>query len=1450
MPVFARYDFNDPNSPAHEGGLPTAHDSALENGAQDGVYMHGAHPDGGQGQLDGIDDMIKIFANPTFQMQRGTLDIAFTRTQDLTEPRTILSRDTQGMTDGGYRIESLPDGTIRITHESPSGAQVYQTAAGFQATGDLIHVTYSWDAATGGQLDITNSTKATAFHAPVPAGLTMDMGAQSQHWVIGAGQTENTAGTVDHVGDHYPAKVDYFQLSDTVDNKVTPPVDPKPDGIVEGTAAGDLIDYSYSGDPNGDFVDNNDALLRGEAPQDDIIYGYGGRDTIIAGEGDDDIFGGHGADLVYGGIGDDIIRGEQGKDTLHGGQGDDAVSGGRGDDLIFGDDGDDKLNGDRGDDEIHGDAGQDSINGGSGADTLFGGAGDDSLRGGDGADAIDGGAGDDTIYGGWGDDVLIGGAGNDYIDGGRGNDFIDTRGPGASSPDRAFPDLYAADGDPMDDRDTVYGGRGHDTIFTGDDQDVIKSGRGQDFVDAGDDDDYVHGGAASDTLIGGEGADTIDGGRGNDLIYGDSRNPDADPTHLLDSDGDPDPDNNRDLLMGGMGKDTIYGGDDADTIFGGRGADLLYGGIDNDRIFGGMGNDTIYGGGDADHMVGGGDRDTFIDVGPGSFVDGSENGNDFDTLDLRNQGRVTVLYDDDNPENGIVEYFHDNGDSRGTTRFINIERVILPDGGAPLANPDVATTPEDTTISIHVTGNDTDPDGQPLTVTEARAEHGTVTIGRNGHVTYRPEQNFNGTDTITYTVTDPDGNISTSTVTVTVTPVNDAPEAMDDFAATPRDTPVIIEVLANDTDLDGDPLTILGQPVSDHGTVVVNPDGTITFTPEPGFTGTAEITYQIDDGNGGTDDAVVRVQVGDPDGRDGIVRGTDGDDLIDHRYVDPWDGDVVDGNDAIIRGDGPNDDRIIAGAGNDTILAGDGRDTIEAGAGDDLVYGGRGDETIYGGDGRDSIFGGGGRELIYGGDGDDLIDTRTGIPLPDIDYPGLYPADGDIYNNRDTVYGGNGNDTIFTGDDADRIYGGNGNDYIDGGFDDDTIDGGDGDDTIIGSEGNDSIHGGGGNDLIFGGLDLGYPDSVNIRDDQGDLRPNNNADHIHGWYGDDTIYGMDDNDTLDGGMGNDLLYGGVDNDLLLGAEDNDTLYGGQGADTLYGGSGNDVLHLGDENGVPDSDADVAYGDQDRDTFTGVGAGDTVYGGADGDDWDTLDLRGLGPHRVVQTGPDSDGNGFDGYIEYLDGDGNVTGRADFYNIEEIVDRVVCFTPGTMIATPKGEVPVESLRHGDKVITRDNGLQEIRWIGKRDLGWQDLRANPHLQPVLVKAGSLGHGLPERDMMLSPNHRVLLTGGRNRLYFDEHEVLVAAKHLVGLPGVQTAESQGTSYIHFMCDQHEVVLSNGAWTESFQPGDHSLQGLVDEQRDELFELFPDLRDPEGVESYIAARKTLKRHEARLLLK
>lgn len=269
----------------------------------------------------------------------------------------------------------------------------------------------------------------------------------------------------------------------------------------------------------------------------------------------------------------------------------------------------------------------------------------------------------------------------------------------------------------------------------------------------------------------------------------------------------------------------------------------------------------------------------------------------------------------------------------------------------------------------------------------------------------------------------------------------------------------------------------------------------------------------------------------------------------------------------------------------------------------------------------------------------------------------------------------------------------------------------------------------------------------------------------------------------------------------------------------------------------------ATGWQTASSFAGPGA--PLSDGFGGSDHDSLRLTGSGFRRLADGPTHSDGNGFDGRGAHLDAHGHATGETNFCNIEEIVP---CFTPGTLIATPRGEVAVEDLRVGDRVITRDDGLQQIRWVGRKDMDWSELRANAHLKPVLVTAGSLGDGLPERDMMVSPNHRMLVSNDRTSIYFDEHEVLVAAKHLLSGKRIAPVDAAGLTYIHFMFDRHQVVLANGAWSESFQPGDYSLKGIGNSQRQELFELFPELKTAQGVQGYSAARRVLRRHEAVLL--
>ena len=193
-------------------------------------------------------------------------------------------------------------------------------------------------------------------------------------------------------------------------------------------------------------------------------------------------------------------------------------------------------------------------------------------------------------------------------------------------------------------------------------------------------------------------------------------------------------------------------------------------------------------------------------------------------------------------------------------------------------------------------------------------------------------------------------------------------------------------------------------------------------------------------------------------------------------------------------------------------------------------------------------------------------------------------------------------------------------------------------------------------------------------------------------------------------------------------------------------------------------------------------------------------------------------------------------------------VPCFAAGTLIVTAEGPKPVEEIRIGDKVLTRDDGFQPVRWAGSRALDAGYLARNPDFAAVLITAGALGNALPRRDLRVSPGHRILLSGYQAEMLFGEREVLVAASDLVGQPGI-TQESRPVTYVHIMFDSHQIIDSEGAWSESFQPADVTLNGLDTQQRDELLALFPELATQHGQRSYITARKVLARHESAALL-
>ncbi len=175
---------------------------------------------------------------------------------------------------------------------------------------------------------------------------------------------------------------------------------------------------------------------------------------------------------------------------------------------------------------------------------------------------------------------------------------------------------------------------------------------------------------------------------------------------------------------------------------------------------------------------------------------------------------------------------------------------------------------------------------------------------------------------------------------------------------------------------------------------------------------------------------------------------------------------------------------------------------------------------------------------------------------------------------------------------------------------------------------------------------------------------------------------------------------------------------------------------------------------------------------------------------------------------------------------------CFMPGTTIATPMGERAVEDLRPGDRVVTRDHGIREVVWTGTSKHEAGRAPAPAHTSPVFLEKGSLGTGLPERDMMVSPHQRIIVSGKRSRPGCEAHDILVPARHLVNGDDIRHVEPEESTFVHIMFARSEVVLANGCWAECFQPADPSLNGFGDAQRAELFDMFPELAANSGIHS------------------
>lgn len=208
------------------------------------------------------------------------------------------------------------------------------------------------------------------------------------------------------------------------------------------------------------------------------------------------------------------------------------------------------------------------------------------------------------------------------------------------------------------------------------------------------------------------------------------------------------------------------------------------------------------------------------------------------------------------------------------------------------------------------------------------------------------------------------------------------------------------------------------------------------------------------------------------------------------------------------------------------------------------------------------------------------------------------------------------------------------------------------------------------------------------------------------------------------------------------------------------------------------------------------------------------------------------------FSYTAATGNGNGISDSAFVT--ITTIPCFVAGTRIRTDRGDVPVEQLRVGDRVETRDNGLQPIRWIGNRTV-----EATGTFAPIVIERGTMGY---HDTLVLSPQHRVLVSHHMAELLFGEDEVLIAAKDLVNECSIWVREGGTVDYFHLLFDEHQIIWSEGLQTESFHPGPVTLSGFDDAVRQEITTLFPELDLDTGRGYGASARPSLRSFEAAAL--
>lgn len=1009
------------------------------------------------------------------------------------------------------------------------------------------------------------------------------------------------------------------------------------------------------------------------------------------------------------------------------------------------------------------------------------------------------------------------------------------------------------------------------------DDDVIHAGAGDDTINAGAGDDEVLGEAGDDRLIVNDlqGNDTFTGGETEEDGAGDAIDMSGENDGLTLDLSAPE----TGTITDGAGNElgfseveeiTLGGGDD--DVTGSSAADTVNTGAGDDEIDAGAGDDVIDAG-DGSDRVDGGAGDDEIDLGADPNAPATPDGK-VDTVVFGNGDGNDTIENFEGPTTDPV-----TGDPVGHDQ-VDVSGLDDADGN-PVNTDDVDVTPDGAGGSVL-----TFPNGETLTLkgvdpadldTPAKLHAIGIPMGKDGIV-----QGTSGDDIIGAGYTDD--------------PHGDRVDNNDAILAGEAPNDDIIQAGAGDDHINAG----AGDDEIDGGT------GDDSITGGAGDDviqgGAGDDLIRVDEGFG--NDTITGGETDENAGGDVLdASGMTSDLTLDLRAngaADPESGTLTNGTDTASF---TEVERVVLGSGDDLVEGSEGDDIVQAGDGDDTMHGGDGNDVLQGEDGDDVLTDGAGDDQLFGGDGNDTLGSARGDNLlsngsfedgthsannvngldnwfnvsgsPDSAddntgseswAPFNTSTDGTGYITMWSTKNGpneamgqtlaepleEGEDYTFTFNaiSADRV----GNQWFTPVDKPVTFEILDQNGNVLGTT---TVNG-----SDYEQYEINFTAPAGVTGIQ--LRPNGSPDNSVGY----PSVVMDEVDLFkspEDSSGDDHMDGG---------DGDDTIYAGEGEDTIIGGDGQDTYDA--DKGAPEETIHVTVDDEGDGTVAKINDGNTdtvddvevFVAGESGDEDDRITLtdvvtdrstiQGLDDNSVGVFTPDNGGapisfggNGepklsdilgnpnLTGSVKITDGDeSGQVGNISFENFEEINFDIVCFARGTLIATDRGEVAIEDLRAGDMVQTMDHGFQAIRWIGS-----STVPARGKLAPVVIRKGTLG---AERDLRVSPQHRMLLRGWQVDLLVSEPEALAPAINLVNGDTIFQMDGGEVEYFHMMFDSHEIIFAEGIPSESFHPGEVGMGSFSDETREEIFDLFPELRL--SLSSFgPSARITMKHHEAKI---